>query len=86
MTTAPATGITGIHHLAAISGDAQRTVDFYTRLLGLGLVLQTVHPDDPSSYRLYFAGDDQDSSLLVFEERNGSPGPLWHRWHPSSGL
>lgn len=69
MTTAPATGIIGIHHLTALAGDAQRTVDFYTRLLGLRLVLQTVNRDDPSSYRLYFAGDDQDSSLLIFEER-----------------
>jgi glyoxalase family protein len=69
VTAAPATGITGIHHLTALSGNAQRTVDFYTRLLGLRLVRQTVNPDDPSSYRLYFAGDDSDKSLLVFEER-----------------
>lgn len=72
MTAAPAR-ITGIHHLTALSGDAQRTVDFYTRLLGLRLVLQTVNPDDPSSYRLYFAGDDHDSNLLAFEERKQTP-------------
>jgi glyoxalase family protein len=68
VTRSPATAITGIHHLAAVSGNAQRTIDFYTRLLGLRLVRQTVNRDDPSSYRLYFAGDDPETSLLVFDE------------------
>jgi glyoxalase family protein len=61
--------INGIHHATMICGDAQRTVDFYTRMLGLRLVKQTVNFDDPSSYHLYF-GDQHASpgSLLTFFE------------------
>ena len=50
--TGPSSGISGIHHLTAVSRDAQRTVDFYTRSLGLRLTKQTVNFDDPSSYHL----------------------------------
>ena len=45
--TGPASGINGIHHLTAISRDAQRTVDFYTGSLGLRLIKQTVNFDVP---------------------------------------
>ena len=44
-----------LHHITAICSDAQRTVDFYTKLLGLSLVKKTVNFDDPTSYHLYFA-------------------------------
>ena len=49
--------ILGIHHVTAITGDAQRNVDFYTGVLGLRLVKVTVNYDDPGSYHLYY-GDD----------------------------
>ena len=49
--------ILGLHHITLISSNAQRTIDFYTRVLGLRLVKKTVNFDDPSSYHLYF-GDD----------------------------
>ena len=39
----------GIHHISAITGDARRNVDFYTRVLGLRLVAKTVNQDDPAS-------------------------------------
>ncbi len=32
----------GMHHITMITGDAQRTVDFYADTLGLRLVKQTV--------------------------------------------
>ena len=54
--------IQGLHHITIVCGDAQRTVDFYTGVLGLRLVKQTVNFDDPSSYHLYFG------------DRTGSPG------------
>ena len=38
----------GIHHITAITGDAPRNVDFYTRVLGLRLVKKTVNQDEPS--------------------------------------
>lgn len=44
MSSPPASGILGIHHLTAISSDAQRTVDFYARLLGLRPIEQNLKP------------------------------------------
>src|SRR3990170_4505978 len=49
--------ISGIHHVTAITSDAQQNVDFYTGVLGLRLVKVTVNFDDPGSYHLYF-GDE----------------------------
>jgi glyoxalase family protein len=49
--------INGIHHITAISGPAQRNLDFYTKVLGLRFVKKTVNFDDPSVYHLYY-GDE----------------------------
>ena len=59
--------IPGLHHVTAIASDPQRTLDFYTQLLGLRLVKRTINFDDPGSYHLYF-GDDTGSpgSILTF--------------------
>jgi glyoxalase family protein len=59
--------IAGLHHVTAIVGDAQRTVDFYTQVLGLRFVKRTVNFDDPGSYHLYF-GDDAGApgTILTF--------------------
>ncbi len=59
--------LNGIHHVTAISGDAQRTIDFYVETLGLRLVKRTVNFDDPYTYHLYF-GDDAGSpgTVLTF--------------------
>lgn len=64
----------GIHHITAITGDAARNVDFYTRVLGLRLVKQTVNFDDPHSYHLYF-GDASGTpgSVVTFFEWSGAP-------------
>ncbi|MFH0883489.1 MAG: ring-cleaving dioxygenase [bacterium] len=45
----------GLHHITAISGNAQQHIDFYTEGLGLRLVKLTVNFDDPSVYHTYFA-------------------------------
>lgn len=37
---------TGIHHVTAIASDPQENLDFYTEVLGLRLVKQTVNFDD----------------------------------------
>jgi glyoxalase family protein len=57
----------GIHHVTAISGDARRTLDFYTGTLGLRLVKKTVNFDDPGTYHLYF-GDEtgRPGTILTF--------------------
>lgn len=63
----PTEPIAGLHHVTAIVANAQQTVDFYSNLLGLRLVKQTVNFDDPGTYHLYF-GDAQGSpgSILTF--------------------
>lgn len=71
--------ITGIHHITLVSADAQRTLDFYTRVLGMRLVKKTVNFDDPGSYHLYFGGDagHPGSMITFFEWSNlpqGAPG------------
>jgi glyoxalase family protein len=46
--------LTGIHHVSAITAQAQRNVEFYTRVLGLRLVKKTVNQDNTSSYHLFY--------------------------------
>ncbi|MGG1876435.1 ring-cleaving dioxygenase [Paenibacillus cisolokensis] len=55
----------GIHHVSAITADARRNVDFYTRILGLRLVKKTVNQDDPSVYHLFY-GDELGSPGTEF--------------------
>lgn len=66
--------IQGIHHITLVSSNAQHTVDFYTQILGLRLVKQTVNFDDPGSYHLYF-GDQTGSpgSAITFFEWPSAP-------------
>ena len=45
----------GIHHVTAISGDAQENLDFYAGVLGLRLVKRTVNQDAPDTYHLFYA-------------------------------
>ena len=66
----------GIHHITAITGDAPRNVDFYTRVLGLRLAAKTVNQDDPTVYHLFYA-DEQGrpgSELTFFEYPGAIPG------------
>jgi len=57
----------GIHHVTAITADAQMNVDFYCGVLGLRLVKRTVNFDDPRSYHLYY-GDElgRPGTILTF--------------------
>jgi glyoxalase family protein len=66
----------GIHHITAITGDAPRNVDFYTRVLGLRLVAKTVNQDDPSVYHLFYADERgrPGSELTFFEYPHATPG------------
>jgi glyoxalase family protein len=59
----------GIHHITAITEDAQRNVDFYVGVLGLRLVKKTVNQDNPTVYHLFYAdeGGDPGSDLTFFE-------------------
>lgn len=58
------TATTGIHHVTAVAGDPQETLDFWGGTLGMRFVKRTVNYDDPGTYHFYF-GDER-----------GSPGTL----------
>ena len=66
----------GIHHISAITGDAARNLDFYTRVLGLRLVAKTVNQDDPSVYHLFYADERAraGSEMTFFEYPGALPG------------
>lgn len=55
--------ILSLHHITIVSASAQRTADFYTRVLGLRLVKKTVNFDAPSTCHLYFGNEDAQPSL-----------------------
>lgn len=57
--------ILGLHHVTLVAANAQRTVDFYSRVLGLRLVKTTVNFDDPGSYHLYFADETGGAGTVV---------------------
>jgi glyoxalase family protein len=64
----------GIHHVTAITAEAQRNVDFYAGVLGLRLVKKSVNQDDTSVYHLFYADEKGDpGSDLTFFEYPGLP-------------
>jgi glyoxalase family protein len=83
----------GIHHITAITENAQRNVDFYAGVLGLRLVKKTVNQDNPTVYHLFFADEQGDagSDLTFFEYPGAAPGRpgagMVHRivWRVASG-
>jgi glyoxalase family protein len=64
----------GVHHVTAITADAQDNLDFYAGVLGLRLVKKTVNQDQPTIYHLFYA-DEQGSagSDITFFEFPGAP-------------
>jgi glyoxalase family protein len=66
----------GIHHITAITAQAQANVDFYVEVLGLRFVKKTVNYDQPDVYHLYY-GDDAGapgSIMTFFEFPGAAPG------------
>jgi glyoxalase family protein len=64
----------GIHHITAITADAQQNVDFYVGVLGLRLVKKSVNQDDTSVYHLFYADEKGDpGSDITFFEYPGVP-------------
>lgn len=59
--------MTGLHHITAIASDAQKNVDFYTKVLDMRLVKKTINFDAPDVYHLYY-GDESGSpgTILTF--------------------
>jgi glyoxalase family protein len=74
--SSPDVRLEGIHHVTAITAQAQANVDFYVEVLGLRLVKQTVNYDQPDAYHLYY-GDDAGapgSIMTFFEFPGAAPG------------
>ena len=66
----------GIHHITAITSDAQDNVDYYAGVLGLRLVKKTVNQDQPTVYHLFYADEkgSAGSDLTFFEFPGVPPG------------
>jgi glyoxalase family protein len=56
--------VTGLHHITALTANAEKNVHFYAGILGLRLVKKTINFDAPDVYHLYYGND------------NGSPGTI----------
>lgn len=54
-----------IHHISAIVGNAQETYDFYTNILNLKLIKQTVNFEDIDTYHLYFSNEKVNSDMVL---------------------
>jgi glyoxalase family protein len=64
----------GIHHITAITADAQQNVDFYVGVLGLRLVKKSVNQDYTSVYHLFYADENGGAgSDITFFEYPGAP-------------
>ena len=62
----------GQHHVSAITKNAKKNYDFYTKLLGMRLVKKTVNQDETSMYHLFYADErgNPGTDLTFFEIRN----------------
>lgn len=79
--------ILGLHHMTAITNDAQGNVDFYTGTLGLRLVKLTVNFDDPSAYHLYYGdGIGTPGSALTFFPYQGRDAKIGAGQVTATGL
>lgn len=75
--------LNGLHHVTAVTSNAQANVDFYTRVLGMRLVKKTVNQDDVSAYHLFYGDElgNPGTELTFFDwpqmgaNRNG-PGSI----------
>ncbi len=73
----------GIHHVTAITAEAQRNVDFYAGVLGLRLVKKSVNQDQTSVYHLFYADEDGLSGVrhhvlrVSRAPREAAPEPGW---------
>jgi glyoxalase family protein len=63
----------GIHHVTAITENAQSNVDFYAGVLGLRMVKKTVNQDNPTVYHLFYSDEKGDAGAdITFFEYPGA--------------
>ena len=72
--------VNGLHHITAISGQAQENVDFYAGVLGMRLVKKSVNQDDPGTYHLFYAdaAGTPGSDLTFFPWEQMAPPLMGH--------
>ena len=73
-------GVKGLHHITAISGEAQENLDFYAGVLGMRLVKKSVNQDDPGTYHLFYADAEghPGSDLTFFPWAQLAPPVMGH--------
>lgn len=66
--------ITGLHHVTAMTSDAQENIDFYAGVLGLRLIKKTVNFDAPDVWHFYYGNRRGDpGTILTFFPFPGMP-------------
>lgn len=66
--------ITGIHHVTAITSDAQKNIDFYAGVLGMRLIKRTVNFDASHVYHFYYGDETGQPGGVLFEIATTGPG------------
>ena len=68
------TSLKGIHHVTAMTDDAERNYHFVTGILGMRLVKKTINQDDIHTYHTYYADDrgNPGTDLTFFDFPNAS--------------
>ena len=66
----------GIHHVTAMTSDAEKNYHFFTDVLGMSLVKKTVNQDDIYTYHTYFADDlgTPGTTMTFFDFPNNPKG------------
>ncbi|MDT0693250.1 ring-cleaving dioxygenase MhqE [Staphylococcus chromogenes] len=66
----------GIHHVTAMTDDAERNYHFFTDILGMRLVKKTVNQDDIYTYHTFFADDEghAGTDMTFFDFPNNPKG------------
>lgn len=68
-------GLSGMHHVSALSARIAESHGFYSRVLGMRPLIRTVNQDDPSMYHLFY-GDGAGtpgSDMTVFDLPGAAP-------------
>lgn len=78
--------ISGLHHVTAISGPAQRNVDFYAGNLQQRLVKKTVNFDAPDVYHLYYGDRTGDAGTILTFFPFGNSGAGKTGWGQTSAV
>jgi glyoxalase family protein len=65
----------GQHHVSAVTANAARNYEFYTKVLGLRLVKKSVNQDETSMYHLFYADErgNPGTDLTFFEIPHAGP-------------